>query len=63
MKQKNIDWEGLCTYIVQNRKLPSTKEAEEKYGVPFSIWFELSTRETEQLVRNSKRVLNRLEGR
>lgn len=55
------NWKEFCERIISTNGNPSTKDAEE-CGISFSAWFELATRKTsEQLVKNAKEVLKRIE--
>ena len=55
------NWKEFCERIISTNGNPSTKDAEE-CGISFSAWFELATRKTsEQLVKNAKEVLKRME--
>ena len=55
------NWKEFCKRIIATNGNPSTKDAEE-CGIPFGMWFELATRKTsDQLVKNAKDVLKRME--
>ena len=55
------NWKEFCKRIIVTNGNPSTKDAE-VCGIPFGMWFELATRNTsDQLVKNAKEVLKRME--
>jgi hypothetical protein len=60
-KMKTVKWEALCAYIVETNTMPPCGKAKENYNLPFSMWFEMATRQKpETLVKNARVVLERL---